>query len=837
MLKRENTDSPLLRSENPMVSSPILTPNLEMIESIVSQNSPISRTKDKLEDVDYRVLAKDHLASEKVFDQYRENLDISIIQEITDFNGGKGIVEWKIINNLQKSYLIGRSKMNEIAFYIDTNSDHRFEEIQRIQFDREITFEVLKYFDSQANAAKDLLLVSQQKTISFYEITEKNLKKRYDRVFANSIESIMYIKHGDLDVIMFITEDSNEKFQAKFLLIDFQTGDSHVLQFLTLSSRPKNVTSVDVGSEMIVAFVHEDLVNVYRSQTNVEQKNLKFELVKQIDAKGVTTTKGFRIGGHSYLAIGGNDALILRYVNGEFQHQTHFGQSFGFVENFLPIPLRTYRDDLILLVQHRLDFESHSIAAVDALIWNGIEFITAYSVPCDVVVEPHPQGFTCTLDPDRTKGLIGATFYQLKKENSFILIVPKKNAPSGIFKVTYEIVEAEDPLMKEISNLKKSIEKIELMLDYEELVRENISEILRNEFDPRNDFVYSDVHNIEEFDTEFLQFEGDITILNDEVKFIGSTWTREDFLNLEENLDEIERTLEKDEQILREIDEKLNKVNRINRQIDPQTESSSDSPTYFIGSFPINGQIVIPKTLNTESHDGRTDRNRRQAGDGADNFEPKPIEVSRVSEISAKNLQLNSINGVPFDNIQLIDEDGVLRVPNKHIKFQENLQVDNVEMVNDGKINGIDLDRELLSLNNLPRNIEFDQLIVQELEVDSLNKVPVDLTSLKQVNIPKDGSMNITLNKVDFINLNVNFINGVDVKEFFSKLVPKHRNHQFDELIVDGNITIATNDGEIYANNLNEFSFPEDFVLRRGPPNTQIIGKKRFVGNLGKIQF
>lgn len=819
MLKEPTTESrgALLKME---ASEAIADPNINVIDSHVSQfinASGESGPKFHLDLEEIKKVTTQRLRETNSHNLYRENLQIVSIREEAHFRLGVEVEQWKALSIDDETALIGKTKSSIILLM---GHNDTYQQIKSLDFDvpsnGSLHMETLKVWDDKRNSVRNFVVVAVQSQLIWHEISANDLVESHRWNLLKEIDSLLYFRHESSDVLLMNTIDEFKKVQAEFIEFNIADSEFWVIQAFPLPERSPSMTYLDLGRDLIVAFVQSDHVLIYQHQFTKHLRG-KFSLYKKIDASNVKVIRGFRIGGHSYLAIGGDEPHILRYVNGDFTRQTILSQSFGFVEEFLPIPIRTYRDDLILLVQHRLELETHNLEVVDALIWNGIAFENALSVPCNISADPNANGFTCMLDLERDEGLLGATFVHHEKENGLFLVIPRHGAHSGLFKVNYNIVDAEDPLLKEMEQIKKSVELINSMMDFEDLVHKKVEEAFEIAVNPRNDFSFENL-SIDEIITDLLELDGNVEIAADAIEFSNLFWSHEDFLV---DLDAIEQTIAADEQKLKMIDEELNKLNRINRQA-PVGQNHSDSPVYQLGTFPINGKLD-PKTIRIPQH-GKS-RPRRQID---------PIEESLVASLTAKNIEVKTINGISVSELIFL-EDGQLNVPKANVVFNENIEVNTVNMLNDGRVNAIDFSHEVLAIDspNPPKNLTFDSVLVQNLIAATLNNIPIDLQSLQNIEIPMDKQHNLSAKKIVMRdNLNVKTINGINWDEFVAKLVPKHKPSSIDEINVKGDLIVF---GELNAENVNDLPFPSGYVLKDGPRETTITGRKTFRGELRKL--
>lgn len=429
------------------------------------------------------------------------------------------------------------------------------------------------------------------------------------------------------------------------------------------------------------------------------------------------------------------------------------------------------------------------------------------------------------LDLEREYGLLGATAIHHEKENGLYFVIPRAEAHSGLFKVSYSIVEAEDPLLKDIEQMRKSIEFINEMLDYEEIVKKEVEDALRASVNPSNDFSFEGLQ-LDEIQTDFLEFHDEVKLETDFIEFANSNWTQGDFLV---DLDQLERTIQADEERLKAIDVELNKLNRINRQTQGGPTTLPNSPIHNVGAFAFNGQLD-PKASNKMIAQAQGNSRPRR--------EIKPMEQSHVGSLTIKNIGVQTINGIPAKDLVFLSNDGQLVVPESNVTFLNNVKAENIKTFKNGRVNEIDFVNEVLAVEspNPPQSLVFDNLVVESLEIEKLNDIAVDEEALNRIEVPLDVMTNLTAKSVELTrDLSIETINGISWSEFASKLVPKHLQSSIDEVTVEGNVLVVGESSELNVKQLNGIAFPNGFVLKDGPTATVITGKKSFTGELGKL--
>lgn len=226
-----------------------------------------------------------------------------------------------------------------------------------------------------------------------------------------------------------------------------------IVQRLQLEQPITAVAVLDTGRDLLLAVGQENEALIYAHNVHElpQDAGLQLQLRQRLDAPQIADITAFQMGGRSYLALGGQKPQILAYVQGQLLPKTVLGQNFGLVELFLPVPVRSYRDDLLLLVQHRVYFDTHSLLQLEVLVWNGEAFEASLPAPCEVG-EQITYGAGCMLDQWRDAGLIGAAL--VRHVQPPLLLVPRHAASSGLFRLHTQLLPRNSELhdLQEIHN-------------------------------------------------------------------------------------------------------------------------------------------------------------------------------------------------------------------------------------------------------------------------------------------------------------------------------------------------------------------------------------------------
>lgn len=409
--------------------------------------------------------------AKKPLNDYRDVLNITSIRENVELGFGDTVLAWKALGTHQgNSGLIGITPKS-IILGVETNRLFRL--VKEIELEAEphgfITF---TEWNEVSNIPEIIVVVAVLQNLVFIRVEYTFTAMEIFWMCSTFKETVaidhFYMEHSNMLVLM--SKSANGGSAVNLYSFQMSSKEFWLHQEFRLKIETDNVAHIHAGNDHFLCFAQNSSVMVYKYEWK------RFEFYLEIPAKNARITTAFRMGGQSYLAIGGDKPQILRYLRRSFYAQTILARSWGTVESFLPVPCRTFRDDLILLVQHTHDLESHTISVVDALIWNGESFDTALSTPCYVFDILDDHGISCMLDADRETGILGATVIQ--NEDRLAALVPRHGAPPALFDIYVELVpnfktNNEQEMLKLFGDVMR-------LLDLEEQIVQNTTELLKH---------------------------------------------------------------------------------------------------------------------------------------------------------------------------------------------------------------------------------------------------------------------------------------------------------------------------------------------------------------------
>lgn len=510
--------------------------------------------------------------------QAREELNITSVTEDMRFNIGENVIAWQTLqrNKRESHALIGITNQS-VILVLETNGKFKLQ-VEKHLLSKPTYFVTFTYWNETQQSIDGIVIVSIQHEIVFLRVNEAMDKMEVIWIWpTNNIAT--YLHHlmlDNADTLLIIT-DLHGGSAASLYRFNMNEEVFFLRQSLSLKNRARNMALIQNGYDTFMCFPQTGHAVIYKYHKE------HFRYYTQIESHNATILSAFEMGGYSYLTIGGSNAKILRYHRGTFQDQTILSKRWGNVEFFLPVSARTYRDDLILFVQHRIDYGLHTNAYLEALIWNGQAFHSALQVPCYVGEHVSDIGLGCMLDEYRDLGIIGATTFQHNR--SISILVPRHEAPSGLFDLEIDLLPAASTLNEHLLEL---LSEVIIMLDIREQVLVEARDLIENF--PKSAMDEVTIRN-QDLDVIYTQQLDLGTLIPTQGIFLGT-----DDLITEEEVDEFLRVLSETETNLQSLEElKRNKREDQNviKHLHLKSVNVSELNVRFINDIPAEELVFV----------------------------------------------------------------------------------------------------------------------------------------------------------------------------------------------------------------------------------------------------
>ena len=717
----------------------------------------------------------------KVGNQLRDTLSILSVTEVVDFTHGVNVTMWRTLHLGDMDIVIGMAPrqlilMNEI--------DGNFELKHEIPFDTDlITMEAMVMYDSESQGAVGIVVLSTEDYLTWFEIRDNF--DRLNQIWMWNIHitstSIKYIRTKDLDALILVANHNNVFNSTSSVVYEFNLESQQfwLMQKLNLDGPSKNFAVLNTGNEFIVAYPQEDVAVIYQLKI-MEHYHCKFTHLANFTSKDLHLVTAFQMGGHSYIAISGRSGQILRYTNGKFIPEMVLTETFEMVEAYFPVPARTFRDDLIIFVQHKIEFTTHNLSVLDALIWNGEAFDFEVDIPCYVNDIVSNFGIGCILDRERPDGFRGSTVIQ--RGDIVSLIVPRSNAHSSLFNVNFELISRENPIKIKIEEIRQTMDVVNKLIEYQRSIIDEAIQIMNRSLQTGLQENIVDSWEIDRLETPVLYEKPNFDYKEMKISD-GPLWVREDN-NV--NVPQLEQTLAEDEMKLSELENQLK--NAIGADLDNSDWGETNAPVTVKGKLSVDGTLEAEElfTKKFENDDSVHFRGKRHA------------EISRrvldVASINIQHLNFKEINGIPADELTFNAFDQIHL--NGPLEFDGiPVEIENVILPENGTVNDIDLNENLVFFSKegrYPSTLSFETLnILDDIKVkETINNVNFDFGKIsppmsRAAEVTEDNV--ITTEKLSIDGpVYVNQINGVPWIDFIGRIILKDVPMRLDLVEVDG---------------------------------------------------
>ncbi|XP_012156935.1 uncharacterized protein LOC101452473 [Ceratitis capitata] len=408
----------------------------EQVDPNTRPNVVEASVQEDMHEFDLRKLQRLEISRRRL----RETLVLKSIEEDYTFDLGDDVQQWEHIRHNGSEYFVGRREQSLLVVHKES-ATYRTGTV--LEINQPITYLLTYNFWNDVQAQTEgITLVATQDRVLWYRVSDitHKLELYWQWVVGNTVTGLTHFTVEHKNYLIVSTNQSSHSGLYTLNIYQFELGarEFWIAQRMQLEFPCVETTLLDTGRDLVLAVPQNNTAAIYNFNPRADSTDyLRFKLKQHIVSEDIESVAAFRMGGRSYIAIGGQQPQILLYQQGELVPKTILAHNFGVVQLFFPVPVRTYRDDLILLVQHRVDFATHSLTVLETLIWDGEAFEASIPVPCKLGVHT-VYGVSCMLDIQREAGLKGAAYFRRGDEVS--LIVPRHNAESGLFRLHTDLL-------------------------------------------------------------------------------------------------------------------------------------------------------------------------------------------------------------------------------------------------------------------------------------------------------------------------------------------------------------------------------------------------------------
>ncbi|KYM93270.1 hypothetical protein ALC53_00206, partial [Atta colombica] len=735
------------------------------------------------------------------------NISLHILADITE-NINISINNWQFLQT-ENSYFIYAEKSTLIFYKINWN-DLSIERTISISIEGHILqFKILNFKatfnESHGNNLMAIVLVETQYDcfLHWYNIFGNTYILYSTWPVRKQIQDMEFLQEKNQHELLLLNND--DTYLEDQSLIDIYGFDvdynNHRIDiwFCQRLFIPKvfDVQVCPIYGRTVLAFQGIESVILYESKH--EDKLCQYKKLEVIKSNKLANFVCFESGYIEYLAISGGKPRLFHFFENEFQNNSDTNLHFDETNEILwiiTIPLNTYRDESLLLVQLKN-------STIIALAWHGSKF-KAVPLPNQVINN-----------------------FDLSK----IIVIPNVGFAYVNMLVTIEVTltESAHPIHDETESVLKT--------------RALLKEIFR-----KQETIF------DETDTQFNQsyFKNVITgfwnlskinvsnaILEDHVHY-GAVKVGSINLKMEDIVINVTSNIE----ILEELEAKLDQM-----LLDLKSTTNS-TKIILLPDVELNGDFLVNGTLYTKNIITAFINNASTSV--IENSIVNRIIVQKsVSSIDTNNLTIFSLNGIPLEKIMF--DFLIKNYSDVNFSILKRLKIDG--HLNFSVINSIkwkeQIQNILVAEKANVKNLNYLQYPRNYVLMNELNKFSINITGEKHfVNLSMKHLLTIkTINKIDIndfvilnrheiINEEITFkdleideifqidgniigINASDIEDLLNVTDKLLSDVSFENLIIMGNIVLKDS---INAKAWSDF---DNFLLKT-EKNALIIGNKRF---------
>lgn len=492
----------------------------------------------------FKILGKFNMNS----NSYRDIIDLTEVHENLKFDFNEPVLVWRTIPHSisGNSHLLLGLTNNSLV--LGKLVDGQFVLVDKLEITSDGLnlngFEAFLHWNNKEGVLQGYSVLAVNNNLSWILISGEftKLELTWSWPLHKRITKFKYYKVKN-ETMIFLGDDRSGNLDIYRFSLD--NKEFSQIENLRVPAPFNNIALIEWKKQLLMALPWQNQTTVYK----YSERDQRFKMIKTISSKGVTTVAGFQAGGLCFFAIGGEEPKILRYQNNGLREIEVRRKIYQFVRAFVPVPIHTFRDDILLFVQFEVPFDTHTLSRIGSLRWNGEAFESFFNVPCYMDETLHYNGVNCLIDSDFSIGLQGTVV--LTQSNNVSLLVPRMNANSGLFDLKIEIRAAPHPQEEKLVDIQMLFDYFLGLKAHNNLVLGNARDVIKNAVLPdKSEMLVTGNWTVDELDVQRLFPEGNlINKTENRRQHERSNVTSDDILpalnNIVKDLVSLERTVDR----------------------------------------------------------------------------------------------------------------------------------------------------------------------------------------------------------------------------------------------------------------------------------------------------
>uniref|UniRef100_A0A1B6EGA8 Uncharacterized protein n=1 Tax=Clastoptera arizonana TaxID=38151 RepID=A0A1B6EGA8_9HEMI len=630
----------------------------------------------------------------------REELKVTSFIKNDGFKFGYDVKKWQTLTTKEKIYFLGLTSKNYLILISSSLNTHLNNTTDGSQHIIELPLNVIAnaacMFErwNYDNKYMEVLIViatnSSTSDIIWYKVNLNKAVKFWSWPRYKAVSSMTLLATGKLSHLIIISADEEGSFTTADvynIMLNKHPPYFSLLQSLPLDESSSSVEVSIIGKNAYLFIPQTNLgsVLVFKYDLSVDNYDY-FQRNINISSPSVTQVHSFTTASQSFVAVNGKSPNIYRIkYSGAFV--TNIESDFSEVEDFLIIPIHSYRSEVIIFANQN-NFTR-------LLVWKG-------SI----------KGFSEDVLPQCNEGqCLDGTFsgaVTFKINNLPSVLLPRQSNYSVLYHIITSLSEVKDPVLTEIFKLKEKRTFIQEFWDRQNNIRKEIKDSLKYVIKANETNKISAVWTVDSIETPLLVQSGRVDSKSDakNPSSLFSDPENADLNSLKESIKNVTNT-----------------ISKLKSDIE-RVKNRDWNFTNYEGSLSVKGTVEINQLSLQELNEMDVDEilNNSLRWDRPKNITGEKI----IPSINANQIIFNQINDLYASNLSYKSNPVVL---SGNVLFKEKIKVQEfIKLPPQGLVNGMSISKacklnEICSVNLKLKNVTvYNNMFATEANSQSLDK-------------------------------------------------------------------------------------------------------------------
>ncbi|VEN49612.1 unnamed protein product, partial [Callosobruchus maculatus] len=363
------------------------------------------------------------------------------------------VKQWKSLSTGPVCYTVGYSDSNITVLVSTLNVTANGFSISNFSIDLQRTPTDIELLSIRINSTTETIVIvsfSESPQIVWYWMKKDELKAFWSwKLESKAVTLLKVFKIRGQYTISFVSEDNNETALSLYGFAIKENGrklDRWFVHSIILDEPTSSIAFNNIGNTYLISVpqTRSNFVQVYKL---LESGLHPYRRIQSNNVKSVTS---FEIIFRSFIAVDGQSAGIFEFLERDLVRRNVTNSNLHGIRYWLPVPVDTLRDEVILFAEREVDHGTHKAFGVEIITYNGVRFEEHEDVPCHHFGEK-TNWLECL---SATEGMLGSGYVAVG--DLIGLIVPRiQEEKALLFTVNIAIRAIDNPKKKDMDYYRK----------------------------------------------------------------------------------------------------------------------------------------------------------------------------------------------------------------------------------------------------------------------------------------------------------------------------------------------------------------------------------------------